>query len=97
MEEQNAGNQQVLDAMRSINNSTTTVRDGAQEMLSGGEQIANEMESLSKITRVINDKMVHIGTSAQEISDAITVVRANTNETQKNIQAISQDIESFKL
>ncbi|MCQ2584257.1 MAG: methyl-accepting chemotaxis protein [Treponema sp.] len=97
MAEQSSGNQQVLDAMRSINDATVIVKDGSAEMLNGGEQIAKEMESLSAVTRVINEKMALIGTGAHQISDAITIVNSNTAETQRNIQAIQEDIDSFKL
>ena len=97
MEEQNSGNQQVLDAMRSINDATETVKDGSTEMLTGGEQIAKEMNALSSVTRIINEKMQQIGSGAHQISDAITVVSASTAETQKNIQAIQEDINSFIL
>jgi len=97
MQEQNAGNQQVLDAMRSINNATVIVKDGSAEMLNGGEQIAKEMDALSAVTRVINEKMLLIGSGAQQISDAITIVNSNTEETQRNIQTIQEDIDTFKL
>ena len=97
MEEQNAGNQQVLDAMRSINDSTVAVKDGSAEMLNGGEQIAQEMDSLSNVTRIINEKMSLIGSGAQQISDAITIVNASTNETQLNIQSIQSDIDTFVM
>lgn len=66
-------------------------------MLNGGEQIAEEMEALSSVTRVINEKMTLIGSGAHQISDAITIVNSNTAETQRNIQAIQEDIETFKL
>ena len=97
MAEQSSGNQQVLDAMRSINDATVIVKDGSAEMLNGGEQIAEEMEALSSVTRVINEKMTLIGSGAHQISDAITIVNSNTAETQRNIQAIQEDIETFKL
>ncbi len=97
MEEQNSGNQQVLDAMRAINDSTVIVKDGSAEMLNGGEQIAREMDSLSSVTREINEKMQLIASGSQQISDAITVVNASTTETQANIQAIQTDINTFKL
>lgn len=97
MEEQNAGNQQVLDAMQDINNSTVAVKDGSAEMLNGGEQIAKEMDALSAVTRTINEKMGLIANGSQQISDAITVVNASTAETQTNINSIQMDIDTFKL
>ncbi|MCQ2573911.1 MAG: methyl-accepting chemotaxis protein [Treponema sp.] len=97
MAEQSSGNQQVLDAMRSINDATVIVKDGSAEMLNGGEQIAKEMDALSSVTRIINEKMQLINSGAHQISDAITIVNSNTAETQRNIQAIQEDIETFKI
>ena len=97
MEEQNSGNQQVLEAMRDISNSTSEVKNGSAEMLVGGEQILKEMKNLSDVTRVISDNMNQINDFSQQISDAITVTTASTNSTQENLQVLMKDLDSFKL
>ncbi len=97
MEEQTSGNQQVLEAMRSISNSTAEVKDGSAEMLVGGEQILKEMRNLSEVTRVISDNMNQINEFSQQISDAITVTTASTNSTQENLQGLMKELNSFKL
>ena len=97
MEEQNTGNQQVLEAMRSISNSTADVKKGSAKMLSGGEQILNEMKNLSEVTRVISDNMNQINDFSQQISDAVAVTTASTTNTQENLQALMQELSSFKL
>ena len=81
MEEQNSGNQQVLEAMRSISDSTTEVKNGSAEMLIGGEQILKEMQQLSEITRVISDTLNQINDFSTPISDAVAVTTASTNST----------------
>ncbi len=97
MEEQNSGNQQVLEAMRAISDSTSEVKNGSSEMLVGGEQILKEMRNLSEVTRVISDNMNQINDFSQQISDAITVTTASTNSTQENLQVLMKDLDSFKL
>ena len=97
MEEQNSGNQQVLEAMREISDSTSEVKNGSQEMLVGGEQILKEMRNLSEVTRVISENMNQINEFSQQISDAVTVTTASTNSTQENLQGLMKDLSSFKL
>ena len=97
MEEQNSGNQQVLEAMRAISDSTSEVKDGSAEMLVGGEQILKEMKNLTEVTQVIADNMNQINDFSQQISDAITVTTASTNSTQENLQSLMKDLSSFKL
>jgi len=97
MEEQNSGNQQVLEAMHAISDSTSEVKNGSAEMLVGGEQILKEMKNLSEITTVIADNMNQINDFSQQISDAITVTTASTNSTQENLQGLMKDLSTFKL
>ena len=97
MEEQNSGNQQVLEAMRAISDTTSEVKNGSAEMLVGGEQILKEMRNLSEVTRVISDNMNQINDFSQQISDAVTVTTASTNSTQVNLKELMRELNSFKL
>ena len=97
MEEQNSGNQQVLEAMHAISDSTTEVKNGSAEMLVGGEQILKEMKNLSEVTRVISDNMNQINDFSQQISDAVTITTASTNSTQENLQTLMKELNMFKL
>jgi methyl-accepting chemotaxis protein len=97
MEEQNSGNQQVLEAMRSISDSTQEVKNGSAEMLVGGEQILKEMRNLSEVTTVISDNMNQINDFSQQISDAVAITTASTNSTQENLKGIMKELETFKL
>ncbi len=97
MEEQNSGNQQVLEAMRDISDSTSEVKNGSSEMLVGGEQILKEMKNLSEVTRVISDNMNQINDFSQQISDAIAITTASTNSTQDNLKGLMKELDMFKL
>ena len=97
MEEQNSGNQQVLEAMRAISDSTSEVKNGSAEMLVGGEQILKEMRNLSEVTTVISDNMNQINDFSQQISDAIAITTASTNSTQENLKGLMKELDMFKL
>ena len=97
MEEQNSGNQQVLEAMHEISDSTAEVKNGSQEMLVGGEQILKEMRNLSEVTRVISDNMNQINDFSQQISDAVAITTASTNTTQDNLKGLMKELDMFKL
>ena len=97
MEEQTSGNQQVLEAMRAISDTTSEVKNGSAEMLIGGEQILKEMQQLSEITRVISETMNQINDFSMHISDAVAVTTASTNSTKQNVTGLINELESFKL
>ena len=97
MEEQNAGNQQVLEAMRAISDTTTEVKNGSTEMLVGGEQILKEMQALSEITTNISVTMNQITNFSQHITDAVAVTTASSNSTKESLTGLLNELDSFKL
>ena len=97
MEEQNSGNQQVLEAMRSISDSTIEVKNGSAEMLVGGEQILKEMQQLQEITTNISVTMNQITNFSQHITDAVAVTTASTNSTKESLTGLLNELDGFKL
>lgn len=97
MTEQNTGNQQVLMAMRAISDSTLEVKNGSAEMLVGGEQIMKEMHNLQEVTANISDNMQQITNFSNQISDAVQITTASTNNTQQSLTKIMNDLDEFKL
>ena len=97
MAEQNSGNQQVLMAMRAISDSTLEVKNGSAEMLVGGEQIMKEMHNLQEVTTNISDNMQQITNFSNQISDAVQITTASTNNTQQSLTKIMNDLDEFKL
>ena len=97
MEEQNSGNQQVLEAMRAIGDSTTEVKNGSAEMLIGGEQVLKEIQNLSEVTRIISETMNQINDFSTHISDAVAVTTASTNSTKQSVVGLLDELSAFKL
>ena len=97
MDEQTAGNQQVLEAIRAISDSTVEVKNGSAEMLVGGEQILKEMRNLTEVTRVISENMNQINNFSQQINDAVTITTSSTNNTHHSLSQLMIDLKSFRL
>ena len=97
MAEQNSGNQQILDAMRAIGNSTVEVKNGSAEMLVGGDQILQAMRNLSNVTAGISDNMKQITNFSNQISEAVQVTNNSTDITKKSLTQIMADLEEFQL
>ena len=97
MTEQSAGNQQVLEAMRHINDSTTEVRDGAAEMLEGGKQIVKQMEILSKASEMIDEKMNIMSGNIGQITSAMEEVSLSSSQNLEDVQNLSEKMKGFKL
>ena len=97
MQEQSEGNQQVLEAIKNINASSSDVKAGSTEMVSGSKLIEKEMRNLSEITKNINYEMTGMALSIQGISNAIDNVSKSTQTNQQSMSAVSAKIGNFKL
>ncbi len=97
MSEQAAGNQQVLEAMHNISDSTTGVKDSAAEMLSGGEQIVKEMGLLESTTITITNNMNQINTDIADIKTSLNIVHTSSDKNQQDIKILDDTIGTFKL
>lgn len=97
MEEQSSGNQQVLEAMHAINNSTVLVQTGSTEMMEGGSKIVKEMRNLKIITEEINNNMTQIENYSSQVSDAISMTTESTHNTKESLEKVIEGISEFKL
>ncbi|MCR4939289.1 MAG: hypothetical protein K5930_04165 [Treponemataceae bacterium] len=97
MTEQNEGNKQVLEAMRSITDSTGVVMNSSGEIMTGTDQMVKEMNLLSEVTRNINDSMQEMTKSADNISTAVKQVSYNSEKNLQGSHELSTKIATFKL
>ena len=97
MEEQNSGNQQVLEAMRAISDSTSAVKSGSTDMLTGGWKVVKAMKHLTEITAKITDNMSKISEYSTGISDAVAITTASTNSTKESLSNLMDEMSEFKL
>jgi len=97
MDEQNAGSQQILNAMQDINDITGEVKSGAQLMEQGGKEIAVEMEKLANVTVEISSSMNEMNSGVSEINNAMAIVNTKTIENDEAIKRVSEEINRFKV
>ena len=97
MDEQSAGNKQILDAMHNINDTSLTVKDSAKEMLDGAMQVAKEMNILSEITSRIGESMILMTESVDGIAGAMKVVADSSDKNMEDINKLDKEIGAFKL
>jgi methyl-accepting chemotaxis protein len=97
MDEQNEGNQQVLEAMKSINDSTLLVKDSSREMLDGADQVVKEMEVLADVTRKITDSMNEMTSSVESITSAVKEVSDSSQQNLTDSRELTGKIEAFEL
>ncbi len=97
MKEQNEGSTQILDAMKNIDNSTISVKQGAAEMLGGGKKITSEMEKISASGENIMNSMEEISSGATQITEAVANVTKSSAENNEAAKQLDDVIRKFKL
>ena len=97
MAEQTNGNQQVLEGIRNISETTNLVKESAAEMKLGGQQIVKEMEILNRTTSEINNKMKDVTTNVNKIVLDLQAVQNSSDENSKSVKQLNKEINEFKL
>lgn len=97
MTEQTEGNKQILEGISRLTESTTTVKDGAAEMLKGGEQISTEMKNLNKVTYETNTKVNSINESVQKVTETLADSKEHVLENSANVKSLSEKMSDFKF
>ena len=97
MDEQNEGNKQVLEAMRSINNSTIYVKDSSAEMLDGANQVVKEMNVLAEVSKRTTESMQTMNKSIEAISVSVKEVRNSSDQNQHDTEDLARKIGLFKV
>lgn len=97
MKEQNEGSTQILDAMKNIDNSTVSVKQGATEMLVGGKKISSEMEKISLTAETITNSMEEMSEGVTQITEAVANVTKSSQENNEAAKQLEEVIRRFKL
>jgi len=84
MQEQNTGNQQVLESLKNMQNITMEVKDGSREMKEGSNQILEEMKNLKDSSHQLVDQLEVISQNTEKI---IVVAQETEIISEKNIEA----------
>ncbi|MCQ2592455.1 MAG: methyl-accepting chemotaxis protein [Treponema sp.] len=97
MEEQSSGNQQILDAMQSINQSTVEVKDEAVNMFESGKSIMQEMTNLTNVTNSVNNYMAQVDNYSKMITNSVQNNIDANNETADSLRNLIRQLDSFDL
>jgi len=97
MREQSSGSHEVLLAIKEINGITEEVGTSSEEMLHGGEDVAHEMQHLDEVTKQIGTCMDEISSHARTINEAVKDVSILTEENNKSISHLANEVKKFKV
>lgn len=97
MQEQDRGNREVLEAIKSINEVTNEVKMGSSEMLNGGRNIATEMSNLDTLTVKVKSSVGEMTAGLQEITDAVHEVQNLTITNKAAINLLNTEVHKFKV
>ncbi len=97
MEEQETGSQQILLALRNMNDSTSDVRTASDEMANGGQEILKEVNNLQTAMNQIKTAMGEINIGAGNISEASERLGEASMKLKDSIDDIGNQIDTFKV
>ena len=83
--------------MKSISNSTITVKDNSAEMLEGADQVVKEMKVLSDVSRRITESMQSMTRSISSITDSVKKVQLSSDQNQHDTMELAAQLGTFKL
>jgi methyl-accepting chemotaxis protein len=97
MEEQNAGSQQVFEAIARLNDITKMVQDGTEEMQEGSREVIQESKNLELITQEITNGMNEMATGADQINVAVNRVNTISGDNKEKIGVLVSEVSKFKV
>lgn len=97
MQEQDRGNREVLETIKTITDVTSEVKGGSAEMLSGGRTVASEMHKLDELTRRITDSMNEMASGVVQINNAVQEVQEMAHQNKNAIDSLNNEVGQFKV
>ncbi|MCR5761910.1 MAG: hypothetical protein K6G00_00835 [Treponema sp.] len=97
MNEQNAGSTQIIDAMRSIDDSTISVKQGASEMLTEGKTVGNEIHNLEKTTNSVAEFVEQMLAGTDRIVSLIDNGKESTDKNYDAVKVLEDMTMKFKV
>ena len=97
MKEQTQGSQQILIAMRNIDDSTVNVRTDANEVFEGGKEVVEQMNTLGTTNQSIHDSMSQMSAGTSEILSAVKNVNQTTARNKEAVANLVSEMSKFKL
>ena len=83
--------------MHTINDNTTSVKDGSVQMLEGSKEVSIEMDKLSSVTREITNAMNRMSQNTTSMTSVLDVVTAAVNKNATASSQMSEQVGMFKV
>ncbi len=97
MQEQSDGGEQVLSAMKKIQDVTVSVKDGGDQMGKASDSVNRSMEKLSRLSQEITVSMNEMAQGTANINESINSVNDSTKQTRDSIQKVADEVAKFKV
>ena len=97
MEEEDAGNKEILETIGTLIEITGHVKQSSGEMLSGSQRIIDHEERLGSITTEVTDNINEIAVSIEHISNAVLRAEEISEENSQNIDTLIKEISRFRI
>ncbi len=97
MEEQQIGSKQIIDALKSMNNSTSEVHSASSEMTEGNKHILSEIQKLQDATETMKGSIEEMHTGAEKINETGAALSTISGKVAENIKQIGSEIDLFKV
>ncbi len=97
MNEQKEGSRQILEAIRLMNESGSSVRENSERMKEETRKTALAMNDLNGITELLRSSMDEMASGAGQINASAQTVSSLAEETSRNIGNMEQVIGEFKV
>ena len=95
-EELSSGGIQILEAMNTLQNVSTTVRDSTSEMKSGALKMGKSMKLVEEISKTVTNKVLDISNESIVISEGSEDLKSITRELSENMHLLDNEISRFK-
>jgi len=97
MEEQNAGSQQILEAVGLLNEISSMVKSVSEDMEKGSKEVMQESRNLENITDEVSGGMNEMATGAEQINTAVSRVNQISSNNKTNIDTLVNEVSKFKV
>lgn len=97
MEEQQAGSQQILEALQEMNDSTSEVRGAGEEMSKGGEGIIRDVSNIQESMNNIEKAVSEINEGTNYVNESTKQLRNISAQLNVAIKRIKDDVDLFKV
>ena len=97
MEQQDAGNKEVLAAMGESNEITQNVRNNSSGIQSASRELADESKHLEQVTNEVTSVISEIASGIDNINDFVLRTNDISRKNMADIEGLMQEIGKFKL